>query len=181
MSSGTSVAEPASLWLVVDSFHELLTEHGISGEIDLLSIDIDGNDYWIWEAIEVVDPRIVIVETNPRPPPSQGPWSPEQDSSRRERSRMHFRWWPHRDRLAADSMAMIEELDIEPVERTQRLFEAAIRTFWRRCPDFVRARRVHSAREALPRYPKRPRELICKRRAGSRAVQPHSRQGLLEE
>jgi hypothetical protein len=39
-------------------------------EIDLLSIDIDGNDYWIWEAIQRISPRVVIVEYNAtfRPP-----------------------------------------------------------------------------------------------------------------
>jgi hypothetical protein len=37
---------------------------GIAGEVDVLSIDIDGNDYWIWEAIEAVDPRIVVIETH---------------------------------------------------------------------------------------------------------------------
>jgi hypothetical protein len=43
--------------------------HG-SGEIDLLSIDIDGNDYWVWEAISVVQPRVVVIEYNAvfRPP-----------------------------------------------------------------------------------------------------------------
>ena len=38
---------------------------GFSGEIDVLSIDIDGNDYWIWEAISCVEPRIVVIETHP--------------------------------------------------------------------------------------------------------------------
>ncbi len=33
-------------------------------EIDLLSIDIDYNDYWIWKAIEVVTPRVVVIEYN---------------------------------------------------------------------------------------------------------------------
>ncbi len=36
----------------------------ISGEIDLLSIDIDGNDYWIWEAIVSIKPRVVVIEYN---------------------------------------------------------------------------------------------------------------------
>jgi hypothetical protein len=30
----------------------------------LLSIDVDGNDYWIWEAIKAVSPQIVICEYN---------------------------------------------------------------------------------------------------------------------
>jgi len=30
--------------------------------IDLLSIDIDGSDYWIWEALEHVQPRVVVLE-----------------------------------------------------------------------------------------------------------------------
>jgi len=38
---------------------------GIEGEIDVLSIDIDGNDYWVWKAIEVVSPRIVVMEAHP--------------------------------------------------------------------------------------------------------------------
>ena len=46
---------------VNDIFHEL----GMEGELDLLSIDIDGNDYWVWEAIDVVRPRVVVIEFNP--------------------------------------------------------------------------------------------------------------------
>jgi hypothetical protein len=38
---------------------------GFVGEIDLLSIDIDGNDYWVWEALTVVEPRVVLIETHP--------------------------------------------------------------------------------------------------------------------
>ena len=32
--------------------------------IDLLSIDIDGNDYWIWKAINCIKPRLVVIEYN---------------------------------------------------------------------------------------------------------------------
>lgn len=51
-------------WIERETVNDLLAQHGISGEIDLLSIDIDGNDYWLWQAIDSVSPRIVIVEYN---------------------------------------------------------------------------------------------------------------------
>jgi hypothetical protein len=34
------------------------------GDIGILSIDVDGNDYWIWNAIDCIQPRIVICEYN---------------------------------------------------------------------------------------------------------------------
>lgn len=47
-----------------DNINDLLVEEGFVGRIGLLSIDIDGNDYWVWQAITVVDPAIVICEYN---------------------------------------------------------------------------------------------------------------------
>lgn len=38
-------------------------------EIDLLSVDIDFNDYWVWKAISGVNPRVVCVEYNASWPP----------------------------------------------------------------------------------------------------------------
>ena len=52
------------VWITSDGIDELLERNGFTGEIDVLSIDIDGNDLWVWEAIGAVDPRIVIVEYN---------------------------------------------------------------------------------------------------------------------
>ena len=46
-----------------ENINDLITSNGLSGEVDVLSIDIDGNDYWIWDAIDTVSPRIVIIET----------------------------------------------------------------------------------------------------------------------
>jgi Methyltransferase FkbM domain len=54
----------AEAWVTRETINDLLEQHGITGEIDVLSIDIDGNDYWVWEAIEVCSPRLVIVECN---------------------------------------------------------------------------------------------------------------------
>jgi len=51
-------------FITKDNINDLLTENGIQGEIGLLSVDIDGNDYWVWQAINVVNPAIVITEYN---------------------------------------------------------------------------------------------------------------------
>ncbi|MEN8156364.1 MAG: hypothetical protein ABFS10_05385 [Bacteroidota bacterium] len=47
-----------------ENINGLIEDAAIKGEIDLLSIDIDGNDYWVWDALEVIDPRVVIIETH---------------------------------------------------------------------------------------------------------------------
>jgi hypothetical protein len=47
-----------------DNINSLLASNGFSGDIGILHIDIDGNDYWVWEAIDGIDPTIVIVEYN---------------------------------------------------------------------------------------------------------------------
>ncbi len=52
-----------------ENINQLILEEGISGEIDLLSIDVDGNDYHIWEAVTAVAPRVVVIEYNGKLPP----------------------------------------------------------------------------------------------------------------
>jgi hypothetical protein len=47
-----------------DNINMLIASGGMSGEIGLLSVDIDGNDYWVWQAIDVVQPAIVVAEFN---------------------------------------------------------------------------------------------------------------------
>jgi hypothetical protein len=49
-----------------DNIDELITGNGISGDIGLLSVDIDGNDYWVWERISCITPAIVVTEYNAR-------------------------------------------------------------------------------------------------------------------
>jgi hypothetical protein len=51
-------------FITVENINELIDRGGLSGEIGLLSVDIDGNDYWVWKAINVVQPTIVVVEYN---------------------------------------------------------------------------------------------------------------------
>lgn len=47
-----------------ENINQIIEEAGFTGEIDFLSVDIDGNDYWIWDALEVVNPRVVMIETH---------------------------------------------------------------------------------------------------------------------
>lgn len=47
-----------------ENVNELIEESKFKGEVGLLSIDIDGNDYWIWDAINIISPKVVIIETH---------------------------------------------------------------------------------------------------------------------
>lgn len=51
-------------WIDRKNINSIIREHGFSGALGLLSIDVDGNDYWIWECLDAVEPVIVIVEYN---------------------------------------------------------------------------------------------------------------------
>jgi hypothetical protein len=45
-----------------DNINRIIQQNREAGPIGLLSIDIDGNDYWIWKAIEDIKPAIVVIE-----------------------------------------------------------------------------------------------------------------------
>ena len=47
-----------------DTLDELLRSHGLTGEVDLLSIDIDSTDYWLLEVLSACSPRLVVSEYN---------------------------------------------------------------------------------------------------------------------
>jgi hypothetical protein len=55
-------------WITAETINDLIAANGVSGEIDLLSIDMDGNDFWIWKAISCISPRVVVAEYNNRFP-----------------------------------------------------------------------------------------------------------------
>ena len=56
-------------FVTAENINGLILSAGIAGEIDLLSVDIDGNDYWVWRAIEAIAPRVVVIEYNATLPP----------------------------------------------------------------------------------------------------------------
>lgn len=47
-----------------ENINTTVEEFGLAGDIDLFSLDIDGIDYWVWEALAACAPRLVIVEYN---------------------------------------------------------------------------------------------------------------------
>lgn len=47
-----------------ENINALLASSGLGRDVGLLHIDLDGNDYWIWKAIDAVDAAIVLVEYN---------------------------------------------------------------------------------------------------------------------
>lgn len=49
-------------WITKENVNTTIKEHNFSGNLDLLSLDLDGNDYWIWDSLDVVQPRVMIVE-----------------------------------------------------------------------------------------------------------------------
>ncbi len=51
-------------WITAENVNDLLSESGCAGEVDLFSLDIDGNDYWVWDAIKAIRPRLFVVETH---------------------------------------------------------------------------------------------------------------------
>lgn len=47
-----------------NNINRLIEDEGMVGPVGLLSVDIDGNDYWVWKSIGVVSPAIVVAEYN---------------------------------------------------------------------------------------------------------------------
>jgi hypothetical protein len=51
-------------YVSAENIEKLFDEGGVKPDLDLLSIDVDGNDYWIWKAITRFSPRVVCIEYN---------------------------------------------------------------------------------------------------------------------
>ncbi len=51
-------------FVTAENIDGLIRANGFAGEIGLLGVDIDGNDYWVLKAIESVRPWIIVCEMN---------------------------------------------------------------------------------------------------------------------
>lgn len=90
-----------SEFVTKDNINNILEENGMIGEIDMLSIDIDGNDYWILEKIDRINPRVIIIEYNASIPKDKSlsvKYDPKFD-----RFEKHKSAWYHGASLAAIS------------------------------------------------------------------------------
>lgn len=54
-----------------ENVNVLFKKYNVPKEFDLLSIDIDSNDYWVWKAVGNYSPRVVIMEYNATIPPAE--------------------------------------------------------------------------------------------------------------
>ncbi len=52
-----------------DSLDSILAQNGFPTDVDLVSIDVDGQDYHIWRGLQKFTPRLVVIEYNPTIPP----------------------------------------------------------------------------------------------------------------
>lgn len=59
-------SEVKSEFITKDNINQLFDKYCVPVDFDLLSVDLDGNDYWILkELLYVYSPRVVILEFNP--------------------------------------------------------------------------------------------------------------------
>lgn len=90
-------------WVTAENVNELIESHGFAGEIDLLSIDVDGMDYWIWRAIDVVRPRVVVIECCLH-------WGPERSVTVPYDPRFRAQYGPYGADYAGASVAAMVKL-----------------------------------------------------------------------
>ena len=66
-------------WIMRDTVNDMIQEYGFDGPLDLFSLDLDGVDWWIWQAIDCIDPRVVVLEYQPIWGPDHAVTVPYQD------------------------------------------------------------------------------------------------------
>lgn len=61
---GLDGVKAVQTFITRDNLQSLIKGNGVPREIDFLSLDVDGNDYWFWEELECITPRVVCIEYN---------------------------------------------------------------------------------------------------------------------
>ena len=89
-------------FVTAENIEGLLRSAHVPKSFDLLSIDIDRNDYWVWKAIQAYSPRVVVIEYNAIFPPGML-WVVNYDPSA---------WWDGTSHFGA-SLTALEALGRE--------------------------------------------------------------------
>ena len=58
-------------FITAENINALFKKYNVPRDFDLLNIDIDGNDYWVWRQITDYRPRVVCMEYNAHIPPGE--------------------------------------------------------------------------------------------------------------
>lgn len=58
-------------WVTAENINDLIQKNNCKGEIDLFCLDLDGIDYWVMKALNIIYPRVIVVEY-------QDIWGPEK-------------------------------------------------------------------------------------------------------
>ena len=80
-------------FVTAENIDKLIADNGFGGELGVLSIDIDGVDWWVWRAITSVRPAIVVAEYNSRFGPAAAvtvPYDPAFDRRSADPSLLYF-------------------------------------------------------------------------------------------
>lgn len=84
---------PVHAWITPDNINTLIADSGFSGKLGILSIDVDGNDFYVWQAIHVVEPLVVIAEYNSVFGPDLPISIPQQDDFCRTQAHYSNLYW----------------------------------------------------------------------------------------
>jgi hypothetical protein len=76
-----------------DNINRVIPSGGVSGEIGLLSVDLDGNDYWVLEAIDCIEPQILVAEYNSVFGPERAVTTPYDAAFDRGRAHYSHVYW----------------------------------------------------------------------------------------
>lgn len=55
--------------VTAENVEQVFSAVGVQSGLDLLSLDIDRNTYWVWKALTSIHPRVVVIEYNAQCPP----------------------------------------------------------------------------------------------------------------
>ena len=82
----------AHAWVTAEGVNDLCRANGFHGEVELLSLDLDGVDWWVWRALTDVRPKVVVAEYQAHLGPDAAltvPYDPAFKATWRDRACVH--------------------------------------------------------------------------------------------